>query len=105
MVTGMIAQIYTVWFIVLAVATVVVLLAATLLLVILSVARSILRHGTQALVAAEAIAADTKVIWALADTNRVAGDILDTAGRIEGNGGRIAALLHDTPAGLGGVRA
>lgn len=100
----MIAEIYTVWFIVLAVGAVVVLLAAALLLLILSVARSILRHGQQALAAAEAIAADTGVIWALADTNRVAGDILDTAGQIEGHGGVIAALLHDTPAGLGGIR-
>ena len=100
----MIAGLYTVWTICLVVAVVVILLAAALLIAILLVARGIAAHGLQALAAAEAIAEDTKIIWALADTNAVAGEILATVESIEAHGGRIAAALHETPAipGIGG---
>jgi hypothetical protein len=90
-----IAGLYTVWAICLAVAVVVILIAAALLIAILLVARSIATHGLQALAAVEAIAADTKVIWALADTNEVAGEILATVESIEAHGGRIAGALHE----------
>ncbi len=100
----MIAGLYTVWTICLIVAVVVILLAAALLVAILLVARSLVAHGLQALAAADAIAEDTKVIWALADTNVVAGEILATAESIEAHGGRIAGALHETQAvpGFGG---
>ncbi len=100
----MIAGLYTVWTICLVVAVVVILLAAALLVAILLVARSLVAHGLQALAAADAIAEDTKVIWALADTNIVAGEILSTAESIEAHGGRIAGALHETQAvpGFGG---
>jgi len=100
----MIAGLYTVWTICLVVAVVVILLAAALLVAILLVARSLVAHGLQALAAADAIAEDTKVIWALADTNVVAGEILATAESIEAHGGRIAGALHETQAvsGFGG---
>ena len=100
----MIAGLYTVWTICLVVAVVVILIAAALLIAILLVARSLVAHGLQALAAAEAIAEDTKVIWALADTNVVAGEIHATAESIEAHGGRIAGALHETSAipGFGG---
>ena len=100
----MIAGLYTVWTICLVVAVVVILIAAALLIASLLVARSLVAHGLQALAAAEAIAEDTKVIWALADTNVVAGEILATAESIETHGGRIAGALHETQAvpGFGG---
>lgn len=91
-------ELTTAWLIGLAVAAAVVLLAAVLLLLVLQTARSILGHGAEALAAAEEIARDTQVIWALADTNRVAGEILETAERIEENGGVIAAALRETEA-------
>lgn len=96
--------IYTVWVVWLAVAAVVVLLAAALLVAILVIARRIAAHGLQALAAAEAIAADTQVIWALSTTNDVAGEILATVERIEEHGGAIVAALHEPQAiaGLGG---
>ena len=88
----------TIWLVAVALAAVVVLIAAGLLLAVLLTARSLLRHGAQALEAAEHIAADTQVIWALDDTNRVAADILATAESIEGNGGAIATALRETEA-------
>lgn len=86
------------WLIGVAVVAIVVVVAAVLLLAILMTARSILGHGAQALAAAEHIAADTKVIWALADTNRVAADILATAESIEQNGGAVAVALRASEA-------
>lgn len=99
----MIASIYTAWTICLVVAAVVVILAAALLIAIIVVARSILSHGAQALAAAEQIARDTSVIWALDDTNRVAGEIVETVEQIEAHGGAIVAALHE-PSALGGLR-
>ena len=89
------SELYTIWYWSLAVAGIVVLLAAALLIAIILVARSILGHAQQALEAAEHIAEDTKVIWALAESNRVAGEILSTAESIEANGARIVQALHE----------
>jgi len=100
----MIAGLYTIWAIWLAVAVVVILIAAALLIAILLVARSLVAHGLQALAAADAIAKDTQVIWALSTTNEVAAEILATTESIEAHGGRIAGALHETQAvpGFGG---
>jgi len=87
------AELYTIWYWSLAVAGVVVLLAAALLIAILLVARRILGNARKALEAAEAIAEETKVIWALDETNRTAEEILATAESIEERGGRIASTL------------
>lgn len=89
----------TAWLLVIAVVALVILIAAGLLMTILLTARSILGHGAEALDAAEHIAADTQVIWALSDTNRVAGEILATAEQIEANGAAIATALRETEAG------
>jgi hypothetical protein len=102
----MIAGLYTVWAVCLAIAVVVILIAAALLITILLVARSIAGHGLQALAAAEAIAKDTQVIWALSTTNEVAEEILATVESIEAHGGAIVAALHEpqTIPGYGGQR-
>ena len=84
------------------VAAVVVVLAAILLVAILMVARRILAHGGQALEAAEAIAEDTKIIWGLDETNRLAGEVLEAAESIEERGGRVAATLQGDRAASGG---
>jgi len=94
----MVAGLYTIWAVWLVIAVVVILIAAALLIAILLVARRLVAHGLQALEAADAIAKDTKVIWALADTNAVAGEILATTQSIEAHGGRIAAALHEPQA-------
>ncbi len=96
------AELFTVWYWSLAVAAVVVLLAAALLIAILLVARRILAHAGQALEAAEAIAEDTKIIWKLDDTNRLAEEVLEAATNIEERGGRIAGTLQGDRAASGG---
>ncbi|MBA2712142.1 MAG: hypothetical protein H0U55_01115, partial [Rubrobacteraceae bacterium] len=73
------------------------------LIAILLVARRILAHAGQALEAAEAISEDTKIIWKLDDTNRLAGEILDAATSIEERGGHIAGTLQGDRAASGGV--
>jgi flagellar biosynthesis/type III secretory pathway M-ring protein FliF/YscJ len=96
------AELYIIWYWSLAVAGVVVLLAAALLIAILLVARRILRNARQALEAAEAIAEETQVIWALEETNRTAEEILASAQSIEERGGRIAGTLHGERTTSGG---
>lgn len=88
------SELYTIFYWSLGVAVVVILLAAALLIAILLVARSILGHAGEALAAVEAIDADTRVIWALDDTNRIAGEILQSTERIEASGGAIVGVLH-----------
>jgi len=87
-------QLYTVWGISLVVATVVILLAAALLIAILLVARRILSHGTEGLDALGHIADDTRIIWALAETTRLAEEILGVIESIGSRGGRILEGLH-----------
>ena len=93
------SELYTTFYWSLALGFVVVLLAAALLIAILLVAKSILTHAGQALEAAESIAADTQIIWALDDTNRIAGEILATTASIESHGGAIVEALHE-PQGI-----
>ncbi len=95
-------ELYVIWGWSLVVAAVVVLLAAALLIAILLVARRILAHAGQALEAAEAIAEDTKIIWALDDTNRLAEEVLEAATHIEERGGHIAGALQGDRAASGG---
>ena len=99
------AELYTIWGWSLAVAAVVVVLAAVLLIAILLVARRILAHARQALEAAESIAEDTRIIWKLDETNRVAEEILEEAEGIEERGGHVAATLHGDRAASGGGQA
>lgn len=89
------AELYNIWFIYLGVAVVVVVIAAALLLAVLSAARSIEKGATVALGMVEQIRDNTKVIWALQDTNEVAGQLRDGASAILGNAVAIIEALHE----------
>lgn len=89
------AELFATWYWSLGVAALIVVIAAVLLGAILFVAIDIQQRAQQALSCAERIAADTRVIWNLADTNTVAGDIVATAQSIEAHGGKIAEALHE----------
>lgn len=89
------AELYNAWFLYLGVAAVVVVIAAALLLAVLSAARSIEKGATAALGMVEEIRDNTKVIWALQDTNAVARQLREGAGAILGNAGAIVEALHE----------
>jgi hypothetical protein len=87
------AQIYSVWFVWLAVAGVIVVAAAALLITILVLARQIAELAATALGVVEQIEQHTKPIWQLNATNHVARELLGGAQAIEANAGAIAAAL------------
>lgn len=75
---------------------VVVLVVAILLIGILLQARRILKLAKTASAVVAEIDANTRSVWALRDTNTVAGQILDGAQAIDDNATAIvAALSHD----------
>jgi len=76
------------------VATLVILIAAVLLIVIWRTARGIHADALRALRAAERIRDSTKPIWAIETTNEVAGELLTTVQHIEQSGGALAAALE-----------
>lgn len=88
------ATLYSVWAIVLVIAAVVVLLVAALLILILLATRSIERYALASLDSAQLIVANTKPIWALQDTNRVAGLLLQEVQSIAGVGTALADALE-----------
>ena len=88
------ADLWAAWRLWMGVATLVVLIAATLLIVIWRTARGIHREALRALRAAERIRESTMPIWALATTNEVGGDLLATVQHIEQTGGALAAALE-----------
>lgn len=81
------------WAIVLGVAVVVVLLVAALLIMIIRAAHAIEREAGRCLAAADRIAASTAPIWAIAEVNGVATNILVVTESIERNGADIAEAL------------
>ena len=88
------AELWGAWRLWMAVATVVILIAAVLLIIIWRTARGIHTEAVRALHAAQRIREQTMPIWALATTNEVAGDILETVQRIEAKGGALATALE-----------
>jgi hypothetical protein len=88
------AELWASWRIWMGVATVVVLIAASLLIIIWLTARRILADAERALGAVEAIRAQTQPIWALEETNHIAEDILETVQAIEAKGGALAGALQ-----------
>ena len=77
---------------------VVVLIVATLLIGILWQAKRILKLAKTASSVVAEIDANTRSVWALRDTNTVAGQILDGAEAIDENAAAIvAAVSHDAP--------
>lgn len=92
------AELWASWRLWMLVATVVILIAASLLIIIWLTARRILADAVRALAAVEAIRANTQPIWALEETNEIAEDILHTVRAIEDKGGALAGALHATEA-------
>jgi hypothetical protein len=76
------SRLYTVWAIVLVIAAVIILVVALLLILIWLATRSIERYALRSLAAAQQIVDNTKPIWALQETNRVAGLLLEEAQHI-----------------------
>lgn len=73
----------TIWMWSLIAGAVVILIVAVLLIAIIFTARSIDRHALAIWTAGKNIAANTVSIWMLERTNKVAGEILDTAKSID----------------------
>lgn len=92
------AELWASWRLWMGVATVVILIAASLLVIIWLTARQILFDAVRALKAVEGIRAHTQPIWALEQTNEIAEDILHTVKAIESKGGALAGALHGTEA-------
>lgn len=88
------AELWSAWRLWMVVATLVILVAATLLVVIWRTARGIHTEAVRALAAAERIRTSTMPIWALETTNEVAGELLATVQHIEQTGGALAAALE-----------
>jgi hypothetical protein len=86
-------EIHQWWFIWLGVAGIIVLAAASLLITIVVLARRIGVLAASALGVVEQIEQNTKPIWQLNATNKVAKDLLAGAQAIEGNAGAIVGAL------------
>ena len=88
-------EIYQWWFIWLAIAGTIVVAAAALLITIILLARRIAALAGTALEVVEQIEQNTKPIWQLNATNKVAKDLLVGAKAIEGNAGAIVGALTE----------
>jgi hypothetical protein len=90
------AEYYNMFYIGLAIAGAIVLIAATLLILILIAARRILKLAGAALGIVVNIKQNTLSIWELQNTNHKAIDILSEADTILSNAGAVATALHET---------
>lgn len=88
-------EIYQWWFVWLAVSGVIVVAAAALLITIILLARRIAALAGTALAVVKQIEQNTKPIWQLNATNKVAKDLLAGATAIEGNAGAIVKVLTE----------
>lgn len=96
------AALWTSWWLWVGFASVLILVAAGLLILIAVVARGILEEALRALAAGERIRRDTLPIWALQTSNEVAADLLDTVQSIEHGASALAEAL-EAHAGAGGA--
>lgn len=87
------SNLITIWVIVLIISAVIVLVVALLLILIWLATRSIERHALRSLQAAQQIVENTKPIWNLQETNRVAGLLLQTAQSIARVGTALANAI------------
>ena len=87
------AELWGAWRLWMGVATVVVLIAASLLIIIWLTARKILADAVRALKAAQAIREQTQAIWELQTTNVVVEDILENVQAIERKASLLAQAL------------
>ncbi len=90
------AEYYNMFYIGLAIAGAIVLIAAILLILILVAARRILKLAGAALGIVIRIKENTLSIWGLQDTNHTAINILKEADTILSNAGAVATALHET---------
>lgn len=90
------AQYYNEFYIGLAIAGAIVVIAAVLLILILVAATRILKLAGAALGIVIRIKENTMSIWGLQDTNHKAIDILNEADTILSNAGAVATALHET---------
>ena len=90
------AAYYNEFYIALAIAGAIVLIAATLLILIIIAARRILKLATVALGIVVNIKQNTLSIWGLQNTNHTAIDILNEADTILNNAGAVAQALQET---------
>ena len=88
------ADLWRAWALWMGLATVIILVAAVLLIMIWRTARGIYAEALRALAAAQQIRDNTQPIWALKTTNEVAATMLATVQHIEKNGGALAAALE-----------
>jgi hypothetical protein len=86
------------WYIGLAIAAVVVVIAAVLLILVWQAANRILTLAVTALDLVKQIRANTMIIWALEDTNKTALNILADAQSIKNHGAAVAQALHEAEA-------
>ena len=86
-------EIYFWWFVWLAIGGIIVVAAAALLITIILVARRIVKLAGVALGVVAEIEQNTKPIWEINTTNKVAGDLLAGAKAIEANAGAIVGAL------------
>ena len=90
------AEYYNMFYIGLAIAGAIVLIAAVLLILILVAAKRILKLAEAALGLVDNIKQNTLSIWGLQDTNHTAIKILNEAHTILSNAGAVATALHET---------
>ncbi len=86
-------EIYQWWFIWLAIGGGIVVAAAALLITIIVLAHKIATLANVAIGVGLEIEANTKSIWQLNTSKKVAGDLLDGATAIEENAGTILSVL------------
>ncbi len=90
------AEYYNEFYIGLAIAGAIVMIAAVLLILILVAARRILKLAGAALGIVVNIKQNTLSIWELQSTNHKAVDILNEADTVLSNAGAVATALHET---------
>ena len=86
-------EIYFWWFVWLAIGTTIVIAAASLLIAVIVAARRILGLGKVALTVVGEIEHNTKAIWQLSDSYKVAKQLEGGAEAILGNAGAIVGAL------------
>jgi hypothetical protein len=90
------AEYYREFYIALAIAGAIVVIAATLLILIWVAARRILKLANAALGIVVNIKQNTLSIWELQNTNHKAVEILNEADTILGSAGAVANAFHET---------
>ena len=88
-------EIYFWWFVWIGIGGAIVVAAAILLITIIVLARRIVSLAGIALGVVEEIEQNTKPIWEINATNKVAGDLLTGAKAIEANAGAIVGALTE----------